>query len=330
MKKLITVSLALILSMQINVRADEGMWLLSLLKSVNEKEMKAMGLELTAEQIYSINSASLKDAVGALDGGSCTAELVSPNGLLLTNHHCGYGEIQNHSSVEHNYLKDGFWAMSLEEELPNDGKSISFLIRMEEVTDRVLDAAPEDMNPRERSMAIRTVMGEIQEEATEGTHYRARVRSLFESNRYFLFVMETYRDVRLVGAPPESIGKFGGDTDNWMWPRHTGDFSMFRVYTGPDGLPAEYSPDNIPLKSKHHLPVSLDGYEKGDFAMILGFPGTTTRYMTSWEVQNLIDVEHPDRIKLRGVKQDIMMADMEADTKVRIQYSDKYFGSSNG
>ncbi len=330
MKKFTTVILALILSMQINVRADEGMWLLSLLQSVNEKEMKAMGLELTAEQIYSLNNASLKDAVGALDGGSCTAELVSPDGLLLTNHHCGYGEIQNHSSMEHNYLKDGFWAMTREEELPNEGKSISFLIRMEEVTDKVLDAAPTDMDPRERRMAMRTVMEEIQGEATEGTHYSARVRPMFESNRFFLFVMETYLDVRLVGAPPESIGKFGGDTDNWMWPRHTGDFSMFRVYTGPDGMPAEYSPDNIPLKSKHFLPVSVDGYEKDDFAMILGFPGTTTRYMTSWEVQNLIDVEHPDRIKLRGLKQEIMMADMEADTKVRIQYSDKYFDSSNG
>ena len=329
MKKVLTIVLALIFSMQMNVKADEGMWLLSLLQGASQAKMKEMGLELTAEQIYSLNGSSLKDAVGALDGGSCTAELVSPDGLLLTNHHCGYGEIQNHSSVDHDYLQDGFWAMSRDEELPNEGKSISFLIRMEEVTDRVFAAAPEDMNEQERQMAMRTVIGEIQDEATEGTHYDAMVRAMFESNRYFLFVMETYRDVRLVGAPPESIGKFGADTDNWMWPRHTGDFSMFRVYTGPDGMPADYSPDNIPLKSKHYLPVSIDGYEKEDFAMILGFPGSTTRYMTSWETQNLLDIEHPDRIKIRGIKQEIMMKDMLADQKVRIQYASKHARSAN-
>ncbi len=329
MKKTLIVLMALIFSMQMNVKADEGMWLLSLLQGASEEEMKEMGLELTADQIYSVNHASLKDAVGALDGGSCTAELVSPDGLLLTNHHCGYGEIQYHSSVDHDYLKDGFWAMSRDEELPNEGKSISFLIRMEEVTDRVLAAVSDEIVGQERYMAMMTVMDAIENEATEGTHYEARVRSMFERNRYFLFVMETYRDVRLVGAPPESIGKFGHDTDNWMWPRHTGDFSMFRVYTGPDGLPADYSPDNIPLKSKHYLPVSIDGYEKDDFAMVLGFPGRTNRYMTSWEVQSLIDVENPDRIKIRGVKQEIMMNDMLADQKVRIQYASKHSRSSN-
>jgi len=329
MKKGLTVLLALVFSMQINVKADEGMWLLSLLQGASQAEMKEMGLELTAEQIFSLNGSSLKDAVGALDGGSCTAELVSPDGLLLTNHHCGYGEIQSHSSVAHDYLKDGFWAMSRDEELPNEGKSISFLIRMEEVTDRILSKVSDDLEDSERQMAMREVMGEIEGEAEEGTHYDARVRSMFESNRYFLFVMETYRDVRLVGAPPESIGKFGADTDNWMWPRHTGDFSMFRVYTGPDGMPAEYSPDNIPLKSKHFLPVSIDGYEKDDFAMILGFPGRTNRYMTSWEVQSLLDVEHPDRIKIRGVIQEIMMKDMLADQKVRIQYASKHARSAN-
>ncbi len=329
MKKLLTVTMALIFSMQMNVKADEGMWLLSLLQGANAEQMADMGLELTADQIYSINHASLKDAVGVLDGGSCTAELVSPEGLLLTNHHCGYGEIQNHSSVEHDYLKNGFWAMSREEELPNEGKSISFLIRMEEVTAKVLAEVNDDLEGQERSMAIRKIFSKLENEASEGTHYRARVRSMFESNRYFLFVMETYRDVRLVGAPPESIGKYGADTDNWMWPRHTGDFSLFRVYTDPDGLPADYSPDNIPLKSKHFLPVSINGYEKDDFAMVLGFPGGTSRYMTSFEVQNLLDIEHPDRIKIRGIKQEIMMEDMLADTKVRIQYASKYARSSN-
>lgn len=329
MKKVLTITLAFLLSFQLNVRADEGMWLLSLLNQVNMDEMKEMGLELTAEQIYSVNNSSLKDAVGALDYGSCTAELVSGDGLLLTNHHCGYGEIQYHSSVESDYLKDGFWAMSREEELPNEGKTISFLVRMEEVTDQVFENVLDDMEPYDRATTMREVIGKIRREATEGTHYDAQVRPMFEGNRYFLFVLETFRDVRLVGAPPESIGKFGADTDNWMWPRHTGDFAMFRVYTGPDGKPADYSPENIPLKSKHYLPISLKGYDKGDFAMVLGFPGSTDRYMTSWEVQRLLDIDHPTRIKIRGVKQEIMMADMQADPKVRIQYASKYTRSSN-
>jgi hypothetical protein len=329
MKKLLTVFLVILLSFQMKVRADEGMWLLSLIQQVNMDEMKEMGLELTAEQIYSVNNASLKDAVGALDYGSCTAELISGEGLLLTNHHCGYGEIQYHSRVEHDYLKDGFWAMSRDEELPNEGKTVSFLVRMEEVTDRVLADVTDEMDLQARSAAIRSAFGRISEEAMEGTHYEAQVRPMFEGNRYFLFVLETYRDVRLVGAPPESIGKFGADTDNWMWPRHTGDFAIFRVYTGPDGKPAEYSPNNIPLKPKHYLPVSLNGYDKEDFAMVLGFPGSTTRYMTSWEVQRLLDIDHPTRIKIRGIKQEIMMEDMLADTKVRIQYASKYSRSSN-
>lgn len=329
MKKVLTIFVAILLSFQVNVRADEGMWLLSLINKVNMDEMKEMGLELTAEQIYSVNNASLKDAVGALDYGSCTAELISGEGLLLTNHHCGYGEIQYHSSVENDYLKNGFWAMSRDEELPNEGKTVSFLVRMEEVTDQVFADVIDDMNPEERATAMRDVIGKIRREATEGTHYEAQVRPMFEGNRYFLFVLETFRDVRLVGAPPESIGKFGADTDNWMWPRHTGDFSIFRVYTGPDGKPADYSPENIPLKPKHYLPISLKGYEKEDFAMVLGFPGSTSRYMTSYQVQRLLDIDHPTRIKVRGIKQEIMMADMQADPKVRIQYSSKYSRSSN-
>jgi len=329
MKKLVKVMLAFLLIFQVNARADEGMWLLSLIQNLNIEQMRTMGLELTAEQIYSINNASLKDAVGALDYGSCTAELVSADGLILTNHHCGYGEIQYHSSVEHDYLKDGFWAMSREEELPNEGKTISFLVSMSEVTDRVLENVTDDMNESKRFEVIRKVSGDIADEASEGTHYEAYVRPMFNSNRFFLFVMETYRDVRLVGAPPESIGKFGADTDNWMWPRHTGDFSIFRVYTAPDGTPADYSPDNIPMKPKNYLKVSLKGYEMDDYAMVMGFPGSTDRYMTSFEVQDLLDVEHPDRIKIRGIRQDIMMEDMQNDPKVRIQYASKYSRSSN-
>lgn len=329
MRKSLLFIAALLVTFQIRVSADEGMWLLSLVEQLNMDEMTEMGLELTAEQIYSINHASLKDAVGSLDGGSCTAELISPEGLLLTNHHCGYDEIQYHSSLENDYLKNGFWAMTREEELPNEGKSITFLVRMEEVTDRILPELNDDMTEEERYSKIRTLSGTITSEATGGTHFEARVRSMYGGNRFFLFVSETYLDVRLVGAPPESIGKFGGDTDNWVWPRHTGDFCLFRVYTGPDGKPAEYSPDNIPLKPKHYLPVSLEGYQKGDFAMVLGYPGSTDRYITSWEVMELLDVTHPNRIRIRGIKQEIQMADMLADPKVRIQYASKYSRSSN-
>jgi hypothetical protein len=329
MKKIFLFVTALVFAFQVRVYADEGMWLLSLIGQVNMDEMTELGLQLTAEQIYSINQASLKDAVGALDRGSCTAELVSPDGLLLTNHHCGYGEIQHHSSLEQDYLKNGFWAMSREEELPNEGKTITFLVRMEEVSDRIVPELNEQMGMQERAAKVRTLTQAISEEATEGNEYEATVRSMFNGNRYFLFVTQTYRDVRLVGAPPESIGKFGHDTDNWMWPRHTGDFSMFRVYTGPDGKPADYSPENVPLKSKHYLPISLKGYEIGDFAMVMGFPGSTSRYMTSWEVQESLEIDHPIRIQVRGIKLDLMMDDMLADEKVRIQYASKHSRSSN-
>lgn len=321
--------IGLVISFQVTLHADEGMWLLSLIEQINMDEMTEMGLKLTAEQIYSIDSSSLKDAVGALDRGSCTAELVSPEGLLLTNHHCGYDEIQYHSSVEHDYLKNGFWAMSREEELPNEGKTITFLVRMEEVTDQIAPRLNENMSTGERKAYIRSLSAPITSEATVGTHFEAEVRSLFEGNRFFLFVTETYLDVRLVGAPPESIGKYGGNTDNWMWPRHTGDFSIFRVYTGPDGKPAKYSPENIPLKSKYFLPISLKGYQLGDFTMVLGFPGRTDRYLTSWEIQELQEIRHPNRIHIRGIKQEIMMKDMLADQKVRIQYASKYNRSAN-
>jgi len=329
MRKFFLLLTALVFTFQARVHADEGMWLLSLIGQVNMDEMTEMGLQLTAEQIYSVNQSSLKDAVGALDRGSCTAELVSPDGLLLTNHHCGYGEIQSHSSLEHDYLKDGFWAMTRDEELPNEGKTITFLVGMEEVTDQIVPELNENMGMQERASKVRTLTETIATEATEGNDYEARVRSMFNGNRYFLFVTQTYRDVRLVGAPPESIGKFGHDTDNWMWPRHTGDFSMFRVYTAPDGSPADYSPENIPLKSKHHLPISTKGYKMGDFAMVMGYPGGTSRYMTSWEVQESLDIDHPIRIQVRGIKLDLMMEDMQASEKVRIQYASKHSRSSN-
>ncbi len=329
MKKVLALIAGLFLAFNLSLRADEGMWLLNLLQKSNNAEMTAMGFELTPEQLYSINNSSLKDAVGALDHGSCTSELVSSEGLLLTNHHCGYGEIQSHSSVDHDYLKNGFWAMTRAEELPNPGKTVSFVVRIEEVTDQIVPKLKEGLSGMVLDRTVENLSKDIVKNATEGTVYEAFVRSFFNGNRFFLVVLETYKDVRLVGAPPESIGKFGADTDNWMWPRHTGDFSIFRVYTAPDGTPAEYSPENIPMKPKHYLPVSLKGYDKEAFAMVMGFPGSTDRYMTSFEVNEILSIEHPNRIKIRGIKQNLMLEDMQASDKVRIQYASKYSRSSN-
>ncbi|MEN6453680.1 MAG: S46 family peptidase [Prolixibacteraceae bacterium] len=309
--------------------ADEGMWLPSLIQKLNISDMKQLGCELSADDIYNINRSSLKDAVVALDRGSCTGELVSSEGLLLTNHHCGFGEIQAHSSVEHDYLRDGFWAKSYKEELPNPGKTASFLVRIEDVTDRILDSIKADAGKEEWETGIQKMAFEIQKEATKDTHYDARVQSLFNGNRYYLFVYETFRDVRLVGTPPESIGKFGGDTDNWMWPRHTGDFSIFRIYCAPDGKPADYSEENVPYHPKHHLPISLNGYEKGDFAMILGFPGSTNRYKSAAGVNYTMTVTNPVRVAARQVKLDIIKEYMSTGQKPSIQYASKYARSSN-
>ncbi len=309
--------------------ADEGMWLLPLISELNIATMQEMGLKLTADQIYNVNGSSLKDAIGALDYGSCTAELISAEGLLLTNHHCGFDEIQTHSSVEHDYLKNGFWAMTKEEELPNPGKTVSFLIRMEDVSDGINMFLSDTMSEEARADTINSLSEKIKAEAIEGTDYEARVEQFFGGSRFFLVVLETYKDVRLVGAPPESIGKFGHDTDNWMWPRHTGDFSIFRVYTGPDGKPADYSPENIPLKSKYFLPVSIKGFQKGDFAMVMGFPGTTNRYMTSREIDQISKIDNPNRIKIRGERQELMRQDMLTGEELRIRYASKYSNSSN-
>ena len=309
--------------------ADEGMWLPSLISKMNISEMQQMGFELTAEDIYSINQSSLKDAVVALDHGSCTAELVSKDGLLLTNHHCGFGEIQSHSSVEHDYLTDGFWAMSRDEELPNPGKTVSFLVRVEDVTDKVLADVTDEMSEAQRSEKIDVVSSQLEREARKDTHYESYVRSFFNSNKYYLFVLETFRDIRLVGAPPQALGKFGGDTDNWMWPRHTNDFSMFRVYCSPDGKPADYSEENIPYQPKHFLSISLKGVEKGDFAMVMGYPGSTNRYKTSHGVDYTMQVTNPVRIEVREKKLEILNKYMATSAKARIQYASKYAGSSN-
>ncbi|PKP36234.1 MAG: serine protease, partial [Bacteroidetes bacterium HGW-Bacteroidetes-14] len=273
-------------------RADEGMWLPLLIERLNYVDMQKEGLKLTAEEIYSVNHSSLKDAIIQF-GNGCTGEMISSQGLLLTNHHCGYGSIQSHSTIDHDYLTDGFWAMSLDEELPNEGLTARFLVRIEDVSQTILDQLNDQMTESERNAKISELYRSIQNDATKGTGYDARVASFFNGNEFYLFVYEVFRDVRLVGAPPSSIGKFGADTDNWMWPRHTGDFSMFRIYTDANGNPADYSKDNIPMKPKHHLPVSLNGYEKGDFAMIMGYPGSTDRYLTSWGVSLAIETSNP-------------------------------------
>lgn len=328
MKKLFAILLILFLGTGFKVKADEGMWLLPLLEKLNIGKMTQLGLKLSAEDIYSINKVCVKDAI-VIFGGGCTGEIVSSQGLILTNHHCGYGSIQAHSTVEHDYLKDGFWAMSKDQELPNPNLSVTFLIRIEDVTTQMLASVKPGMSETDRSAALLEARQGIEKKATEGNNYRAQVGSFYGGNYFYLLVYERYTDVRLVGAPPSSIGKFGSDTDNWEWPRHTGDFSVFRVYSAPDGKPAPYSKENIPLKPKHYLPVSIKDRNPGDFAMILGYPGRTNRYMTSYEVNEQLKIVHPDRIKIRGIKQDIWMKDMQADQKVNIQYSAKYFGSSN-
>ncbi|MGM0647853.1 MAG: S46 family peptidase, partial [Bacteroidota bacterium] len=322
MKRFTIAIFAMMLLMQPSLKADEGMWLPLLVERLNYADMQKMGLELTPEEIYSVNQSSLKDAIVQFDNG-CTGEIISGKGLILTNHHCGHGRIQAHSTPEHDYLTDGFWAMSLEEELPNEGLTVSFLIRMEEVTGKVLNGVNATMTEAERQKKIRENMDIISKEATKDTDYKASIKSFFDGNEYYMFIMEEYQDVRLVGAPPSSIGNFGGDTDNWMWPRHTGDFSMFRVYTAPDGSPAKYSKDNIPMKPKHHLPVSIDGVKKGDFSMIMGYPGGTDRYMTSFGIQQNLDKMYPTRIKIRRKKLDIMEKYMKQSDKVRIQYASK-------
>ena len=313
---------------------DEGMWLPMFVERLNYVDMQEMGLQLTAEEIYSINNSSLKDAIVGLSGGGvggffCTGEIVSEKGLLFTNHHCGYNKIQSHSTVEHDYLKDGFWAMSLEEELPNKGMAASFLVRMEDVTDSIIPFLSDTLTESERTAAVRKIRTRLAEKAEEDGKYTTRVSSFYGGSEYYLFVYTVYKDVRLVGAPPSSIGKYGGDTDNWMWPRHTGDFSIFRIYTGPEGESAKYAEENIPLKPAHHLPVSIDGYEEGDFAMVWGYPGGTERYMTSFGIEYKLDAFLPTLIEIFDAQLQAWKAHMDADQAVRIQYASKYAGLAN-
>ena len=312
----------------LTARADEGMWLPSLIGN-RIADMQEKGFRLNAEDIYSINQASLKDAV-VLFGRGCTGELVSPEGLLLTNHHCGYGQIQQHSSVEHDYLKDGFWAMSREEELPNKGLTVSFLERMEDVTGIILKGYSPEMSESERAGLVKQNSDALIKEVTqEGKGLRARVEALYYGNQYFLFLYREYPDVRLVGAPPSSIGKFGGDTDNWMWPRHTGDFSIFRIYADKDNNPAPYSPDNVPYQPKKYFRISTKGVQEGDFTFIYGFPGRTQEYIHSEGVRYIEETGDPHKIALRTKRLDIMSRHQAESQKVRIQYSSKHAGVAN-
>ena len=312
------------------VKADEGMWLLPLLEKLNIKKMQEMGCKLTAEDIYSINNSSLKDAIVHF-GGGCTGEIVSDKGLLFTNHHCGYGAIQKLSSVEHDYLKDGYWAKNLSEELPAQGLSVTFIDKFVDVTERLNKAVAKAKDEADYKKRWDKEVEKIKEEATKADPtLNARVTSFYNDNMYLLITSRTFKDIRFVGAPPSSIGKFGADTDNWMWPRHTGDFSVFRVYADKNNNPAEYSEDNVPYTPKQSLKISLKGVKENDYAMIIGFPGRTTRFMSSEEAKETQNINNAISIYVRGEKQKIWMADMEADPKVRIQYSSKYSGSSNG
>ncbi len=320
MKKIISIITAMTIFAGSAI-ADEGMWLLPLLEKMNGKAMKELGCKLTPKQIYDINNTSLKDAIVQF-GGGCTGEIISSEGLLVTNHHCGYGNIQKLSGIGHDYLKDGYWAMNRSEELPCEGLTVKFLESMADVT-AILEKAEKKGTFKETYESL------IKDAEADNPNCTVTITSYYNSNVYYLIVYKIYRDVRFVGAPPSSIGKFGADTDNWMWPRHTGDFSMFRVYADKDNNPAEYSPENVPLKAKNHLKISLKGVQEGDYTMIMGYPGRTTRFQTSPELKSQIE-QNDIRIAARTIRQDVMLEDMLADPKVKIQYASKYAGSSNG
>lgn len=305
-----------------------GMWIPSMLKGMNENEMQQLGMKMTAQDIYDVNHSSLKDAIIHFDGG-CTSEIISPKGLLLTNHHCGYGEIQSHSTVEHDYLQDGFWAMSLEEELPNPGIVATLIVSIHDVTNTVLDGVVQLSNEAEKQKKIQENITRIQSTFPKESWQENKIRTFYEGNQYILFVTETFKDVRLVGAPPSSIGKFGSDTDNWVWPRHTGDFSIFRIYANKDNKPAEYSKDNVPYTPKHFLPISIDGVEEGDFTLVFGFPGRTQEYLPSFAVEQIVNTLNPAKIEVRDAALKVQDGFMRKDQAIKIQYASKYASVAN-
>lgn len=333
-RKLVILILVLLLSW-IGCRADEGMWIPMLLKKYNIEDMQKQGFKLTAEDIYNINQASLKDAVVGLgyDGKPffhfCTGELVSNEGLVITNHHCSFSMIQAHSSLEHNYLRDGFWAKNKQEELANPGITASILVRMEDVSAQIQSRLNDKMTLQEKNNKIAEISRQLEQEAVKGTELMANIKPYFNGNQYFMSVFRIYKDVRLVGAPPSAIGKFGGDTDNWVWPRHTGDFSVLRIYAGKDNQPADYSSDNKPYQPETFFKVSVKGVDEGDFTMVFGYPGTTTEYLTSYAIDQIQNIEYPHRIAIRTAKLNVINQAMESDELLRIKYAAKAAGVAN-
>ncbi|AWG23979.1 S46 family peptidase [Flavobacterium kingsejongi] len=305
-----------------------GMWIPSLLKGMNEKEMKSLGMKMSASDIYDVNKSSLKDAVPQFNGG-CTSEVISSKGLLLTNHHCGFGEIQSHSTVEHDYLTNGFWAMNQAEELPNPGLEVTFIVKIEDVSAKVLDGTTSLTSEAEKQKKIASNIASLTNTLPKEAWQENRIRTFYEGNQYILFVIESYKDVRLVGAPPSSIGKFGSDTDNWVWPRHTGDFSLFRIYADKNNRPAEYSKDNVPYTPKHFFPVSLKGIEEDDFTLVFGYPGRTTEYLPSIAVEQIVNSLNPAKIEVRDRALKVADGFMRKDNAIKIQYASKYASIAN-
>jgi hypothetical protein len=327
MKKVILGFIA-ILFLSVQTKADEGMWLPQLLQMLNEKEMRKMGMKLRAKDIYDINKSSLKDAIVSL-GGFCTAEVISDKGLILTNHHCGFDAIQNHSTLENNYIKNGFWAANNNAEIKNPGLFVSFIINIEDFTNQVLSGVSKELSEKDRQAMIEKNIAQIKKEYKKETYQDIIVRSFFDGNKYYLFVTETYKDVRLVGAPPASIGNFGKDTDNWMWPRHTGDFSMFRIYADKNNKPANYSPDNVPYVPKRSLNISLKGLKENDFTMVMGFPGRTNEYLPSYAIKQIMEISNPAKIKIRHQVLDVIGGYMRKDELIKIKYAAKYANIEN-
>lgn len=305
-----------------------GMWIPSLLKGMNEKEMKSLGMKMSAEDIYSVNKSSLKDAVPHFNGG-CTSEVISPKGLILTNHHCGFSQIQSHSTVENDYLTDGFWALKMEDELPNKDLNVTFIVRIEDVTTKVLAGTSTITSETDKQKKIQENISALSNSLPKESWQENKIRTFYEGNQYMLFVTETYNDIRLVGAPPSSVGKFGSDTDNWVWPRHTGDFSLFRIYADKNNRPAAYSPDNVPYTPKHFLPISLDGVAEDDFTLVFGYPGRTTEYLPSVAIEQIVNELNPAKIAIRDAALKVQDGFMRKDPAVKIQYASKYASVAN-
>ena len=314
---------------QFTLRADEGMWLVSMLNRITMAEAQGLGLNLSAEEIYDINNASLKDAIVRLNGGSCTGEVISSQGLVLTNHHCAYDAIQGFSSTENDYLTDGFFALAHDQEMHIDDFVISFLVRIDDVTSRILENVTMEMSEDERNAAIRDARKALMEEMNPEGDKELQLKSFYYDNEFYMFEYKTYRDIRLVAAPPESVGKYGGDTDNWMWPRHTGDFSMLRIYADENNEPADFSENNVPYQPKRHLRISMDGVSEGDFTMVMGYPGSTDRFLSSWGIDQALRLYNPSVVDVRDLKLKTMKSHMDADPAVRIQYAAKYAQTAN-